>query len=223
MSDTTSFLKVMDAAIKVALFNRFKTILGLTNVNDDVVQYPKEVAFRQVSEKRARAVVEFINVWRETSNFSWARQRTAVARREILLSYADPHTKTRIISAKAIPADLGYRFWWWTKDYDKYNQVVESYSWWRQQNPNLGINFAESYPLELDLHFGEVVDESTVDTMFDQGLYFVGSAPINVDAWLVEGLSDFTVQSIIKSIYDDTVSGSDVLMERETIVPPPQV
>jgi len=219
MSTDTSFLKVMDAAIKVALFNRFKTILGLTNVNDDVVQSPKDVAFRQISEKRGRAVVEFINVWRETSNFSWSRQRTAVARREITLAYTDPNTKTQIISAKAIPVDLGYIFWWWTKDYDKYNQVVESYSWWRQQDPNLSINFDDAYPLELDLHFGEVVDESTVETMFDQGLYFVGSAPINVDAWFVEGLSNYAIQTIIKSIYDSTVSGQNILMESETIVP----
>jgi hypothetical protein len=59
--------------------------------------------------------------------------------------------------------------------------------------------------------------------MFDQGLYFVGSAPINVDAWLMEGLSDATIQTIIKTIYDNTVPGQSIFLESETIVPPPQV
>ena len=215
----SSFIKVIDRAVQALVYAKFKDLLGLVDYNTDTIFYPKEVAFRNIAEKRGRSVVEFINIWRETSKFAWDRQRSSVSRRDIMLTYTDPVGKESITAARAIPLEVRYNVWFWTKDFDKYNQVLEAYSWWQHENPNLNMNYNDEYPLEMDLHFGETEDESTVPTMFDTGTYFVLRAPISVDAWIIKSAEDVkTIQTIIISIYDETVEANPVLLEQETIV-----
>jgi len=214
----SSFLKVIDRGVQALLYAKFKDILGLVDFNADTVFYPKEIAFRNIAEKRGRAVVEFINVWRESSSFDWSRQRSAVARQDILLNYVDPVGKETMTTARAIPLNLAYNAWFWTKDYDKYNQIAELYSWWQHENPNLSINYNDVYPLEMDMHFGEAEDESTVPTMYDTGTYFVLKAPIMIDAWIMKSYDVKTIQKIIISIYDETVEANPQLLETMTLL-----
>ena len=204
----TSFMKVMDKGLQTAVFNRFKDILSITDINNDTVLFPKEIAMRTIAEKRGKVAVEFINLWREATRFSWELQRTPVARLGINLEY-DDGTHKRIINEKAVPVHLEYGVWWWTKDYDKYNKCVERYLFWQHTDPNLNINYTaglSNYPLEMDLHFGEITDESTTPDMFDKGLYFVMYAPVIVDGWVFTDNLVRTVKKLMISIYDNTVT-----------------
>lgn len=216
----TSFIKVIDRGLQALVYAKFKSILGLTDVNNDSVIYPKDVAFRKISEKRGRAVVEFFNIWRESMEFDWARQRSAVARQDMYLKFSSP-SRTDLLAARSIPVTLTYNAWFWTKDYDKLQQLAEDYSWWQHTDPNLNINYNEVYPMEMDLHFGASVDESTTEEMFDKGLYFVLRVPIIVDGWIIKDFSDKTIKKIIISIYDDSaVPSNPQLLEQETLILP---
>jgi len=214
-----SFVKIMDRAVQALIYAKFKTVMNLTDVNTDSVIWPRDVAFRKISEKRGRGVVEFFSLWRETMNFDWSRQRTAVARIEQYLAFTDAE-RTDIRSARAIPATLDYNVWFWTKDYDILQQISEEYMWWRHTDPNLNLNYDDTYPMEMDLHFGEAVDESAVEQMFDRGLYFVLRAPITVDAWLIKDFSVKTIKKIIISVYDETVEENPQLLFTETLILP---
>ena len=215
-----SFVKVIDRGVQTLVYARFKTILGLTNLTTDSAIWPKDVAFRNIAEKRGRSVVEFFNVWRTSMEFDWQRQRTAVSRRSMYMSFKDAN-RNEILETRAVPSTMHYDVWFWTKDYDKLQQVTEEYMWWQHEDPNLNINYNDIYPMEMDLHFGPPQDESTVNTMFDQGLYFVLHVPITVDAWIIKGYEEKTIKKIIISIYDDSaVPSNPVLLEQETLIMP---
>ena len=152
-------------------------------------------------------------------SFDWQRQRTAVSRRPMYLQFKDA-TRSEILEARAVPATMNYDVWFWTKDYDKLQKVTEEYMWWQHEDPNLNINYNDLYPMEMDLHFGEPMDESTTDTMFDQGLYFVLHVPIVVDAWIIKGYEEKTIKKVIISIYDETIPTQPQLLEQETLILP---
>lgn len=201
--------------------------MGLTDLNNDSLFYPKEVAMRKMAEKRGRDVVEFFNVWRESFSFDWARQRTPVARNGMYMKFEDA-TRNNILEAKAVPARLEYNVWFWTKDYDKMQQLNEEYIWWVQEFPNLSLNYNGIYPMEMYMSFGEVVDESSTPVMYDQGLYFVMRAPISLEGWIVRDKDNYgnllkvrTLKKIIISIYDDSaVPPNPQLIAQETLVLP---
>jgi len=217
----TSFMQVIDKGIQAAVFNRFKDILSITDMSNDTVLFPKEIAMRTIAEKRGKAAVEFINLWREVTNYDWALQRTPVSRLGINLEY-DDGTKKRIINVKTVPVHLEYGVWWWTKDYDKYNRCAEKYLFWQQENPNLDVNYnagLSNYPLEMDLHFGEVSDESTTPDMFDKGLYFVMHAPVIVDGWVFTDSLVRTVKKVVVTVYDNTYTDTTppILWQEEIV------
>ena len=209
-------LKVIDKGIQALVFEKFKDILGLTDMNRDSVLYPKEVAFRQIAEKRGEAVTEFISLWREPMSFSWERQRTSVARAGIMTQYQNPVTKADIEIVRAVPVDLTYNVWFWTKNYEKYNEIAEKYLFWQQTNPNLFCTYDVDLPLEYDLHFGELADESTVDRMFDSGVYFVLRVPVKVDGWVFDTSTVKTIQKIVLKVYDNQIEAEPVLLYEET-------
>ena len=123
---TTSFIQIMDSGIKTLVFDKFKSYLNITDSNEDLVFYPKEIAQRKVAEKRGEGTVEFISVWRDNLEFDWTRQRSPVARNGIRLQYVDSLTKTQVVTVKAVPATIGYKFWLWSRDLDSIMKAVEA-------------------------------------------------------------------------------------------------
>ncbi len=59
-----------------------------------------------------------------------------------------------------------------------------------------------AYPVELDMHFGPLVDESTVAEKYDKGSIYVMRTPVTIDgmALLVDTVK--TVKTITLTIYD---------------------
>lgn len=211
MSDT--FIKVVDAALRTRLYYKFKDILSLTSVSNDTGIFPKEIALRQISEKRGKVEMEFINIWRQRTLFDWKRQQTVIARRGI------PVVSSSAGSAylKAVPAKLEYKAWFWSKDKDKLNSVTQTYMLWHQDDPNLDLYYNDTYPLELDLHFGDIEDESPIEDMFNRGLYFVISCPITIDSWIFSPDLIGIIETIYLDVSNDAVDEDGVLLYSSTI------
>jgi len=205
---SSSFTKIIDNSLKTLLFTKFATILGIDqsgtvvdNINKGIVQCPQEIALREIAEKRGETFLEFINFWRMGTSPSWSRQRTSTARRGFYVATTDDD-KTETIHLKAMPVDLNYNVWFWSKDLDKVYQCIEKYIFWQQDNPNLILSYDDTYSLELDLHFGEIVDESTIDEKYTSGMLFIYKLPIKVDAWIFEGINYSTIKKIALRCYD---------------------
>jgi hypothetical protein len=213
-----SFLKLIDQSVQALIYLRFKTIMGYTNMNKDSAIWTKEVSMRHIAEKRGEHEVEFFNVWRETVGLAWDRQRSPLARRGLMLNFNDG-SKSDIRTSKAMPVNLGYRFWLWSQDLDKINKAIESYLFWQHQNPNLNMSYDGTYPIELDMHFADVVDESPINTQFDRGLYFVYSFYLGIDGWVLTDFNQKTVKKIIIKLWDDVEApGEDVLLREFSLV-----
>jgi hypothetical protein len=125
--------------------------------------------------------------------------------------------KTDLVRVYSVPVDLQYSFWAWSKDPEKINVVTERYLFWQHRDPNLDILYNDKYPLELDLHFGDVIHESPVENMFDQGLYFVNRYPVKVDGWVFVDDTLKTVHKIVLSVYV-TENQQNTLIFREEYV-----
>ena len=208
--------------MKTLLYHRFGSVLGIStqsgseedNINKGVIQVPKEVALRAVAEKRGENFLEFINFWRMGTSPSWSRQRTPVARRGMYLSTTDGN-KTDTVHVKAVPVDLNYNVWFWSKDLDKVYQCIEEYLFWQHDDPNLKLKYNDKYEIEPDLHFGEIVDESTVDEMYAKGLIFTFKMPIKIDAWVLKGFSFKTISKLVLTFYDKNsiTNYSEIVLE----------
>jgi hypothetical protein len=207
-----TFLKDIDEALRSVVYTKFLDNMGFSsNESDDVIFYPKEIAQRIISEKRGVATLEFANIWRIGTNVDWTRQRTPLARRGLYGAYVDGEApssevsgeKIALFTAKTVPATLDYNIWFWSQDRDKLNAVTETYLFWQHVNPNLDIYYNDVYPLEFDLHFGEIIDESDLPSMFEIGRYFVIRVPIRVEGWVFSATSTKTIKKIIVTLYDE--------------------
>lgn len=214
-----SFLCSYDLAIKTVLYSKFASILGIdtqssseeTNINRGIFQIPRSVAPRIAAEKRGQTFLEFINFWRVGASFSWARNRTPLSRRGMWTATSADGADS--IHVKAIPIDLSYDAWFWSKDLDKIYQVIEEYVFWQQDNPNISLLYNDKYELTPDLHFGEIVDESTVGEQFEQGIIYVYRMPIKLDAWILKGLSFKTIYKIRLTVRDkDEITNYEEIM-----------
>jgi hypothetical protein len=198
--------------LKTLLFSKFATLLGVDesgsavdNINKGIVQCPQEIAMRELAEKRGETFLSFMNFWRTGISFSWDRQRTSVARRGFYVTIDDDKLETTQV--KAVPVDIQYDVWLWSKDLDKIYQCIEKYMFWQQDNPNMSITYDSLYTLGLDLHFDEVVDESTVEEKYESGIMFVYRFPIKIDAWIFEDSNVAAINRIVLNLYDkDEVS-----------------
>lgn len=212
----TSFLKVMDQGLQALLYAKFKSALELTNLNKDTALWPKEVALRKIAEKRSKTTMEFINVWRNRTYPAWDRVRSPLARHGMLMKFKNEEDREQIDLLKAQPIDLEYDFWIWTKDLDKLQRAVETYLFWQFNDPNLNLSYNNLYPIELDLHFGEVEDESPVEELYSKGLYFVSRFPLKVDGWVMLPSSVRTVKRIVITLYDE--SGDEPVMISQEVL-----
>ena len=219
----TSFLQTIDIGLRGLLYTKFEDILGLEDINRGVLFRPKETALRHVSEKKGNTEIEFINVWRTRTAPNWKLMRSPVARRGMLTELINEGT-TDIAVIKAVPAALEYNVWFWTKKLENLSLITERYLFWQHENPNLNLDFTlsydaieTSYPTELDLHFGELIDESTVDEEFDQGIIYRMRVPVKIDGWVFVATSLKRINKIVFTVYD----GDDLQTDdqyREVIV-----
>ena len=188
--------KEYDEGIKALLFSRFKTILGIENLEqkNGIVLAPLEIALREMAERRQENYLDFISVYRSSWGPSWSRQRTPLARRGVWL---DQNTHV-----KAQPVDINYDVWFWSKDVDKLYEAMEHYIFWQQDFPKVTLTYADTYEITPDLHFGDVVDESTYGDKYDKGIIFRFRAPVKVDGWILKSESVGIVERIRLTVYD---------------------
>ena len=202
-----SILYSYDFAIRAILYDRFATILGIdsqssseeANINLGIFQIPRAAAPRIAAEKRGQTFLEFITFWRTGAAFSWKRNRTPISRRGLWVA-SDAEGNT--IHVKGVPIDLTYDVWFWSKDIDKIYQIIERYVFWQQDNPNVSITYDDAYTLTPDLHFGEIVDESTIGEQFSEGITYVYRMPIQLDAWILESTSSKIIHKIRCTVRD---------------------
>jgi len=221
----TSITQAVDSALKTLLYTKFADILGISTgsgstadkINKGVVQIPNDVALRIVSEKRGSDFLEFINFWRMGTSPSWDRQRTPLARRGMYLSTNSAKTST--VQVKAQPVDLNYNSWFWSKKLDKVYQCIERYILWQQSYPKIDLTYVfdndNSFEYSPDLHFGEIVDESTVSEQFEKGICYIYKMPIKIDAWVLDGFSFKTITKILLKVYDkdEVTNYSEIVVE----------
>ena len=86
----------------------------------------------------------------------------------------------------AVPADMDYTFWVWSRDLDALNDCVETFLFWTQTNPKLAMTLDDKYSLNYDLRFGRSRDESPLDAMYDKGKYFVKGFQFTLEGWLFQ-------------------------------------
>lgn len=228
----SSILYGYDWAIKAALYTKFASILGIDtqsslqedNINLGVFQFPKEVAQRVAAEKRGETFLEFINFWRTGAVFSWARNRTPLSRRGLWLATTGVGGLTSV-HVKVVPIDIHYNAWFWSKNLEKIYEVIEEYVFWQQNNPSISLSYYDRYdvdkvtPYELtpDLHFGEIVDESTVPEQYEKGIMHVYRMPITLDAWILKAPEQpfKTIQKIKITIrdLDEVVDFEEIIVE----------
>lgn len=204
----TSFLQVIDLGLRGLLFTKFSDILNLDTINSGVALYPREIAQKEVADKRGATEVEFINLWRTRVTPDWDRMKTGAARRGMMMEYTDSN-KTDMVNIKAVPVTLEYSVWFWTLSREKLNLIAERYLFWQQDDPNLSMSYEIKvdgnefeYPIELDLHFGELVDESTVAEKYEKGQIFILQVPITVDGWVLVPSTTKTIITIYLTVYD---------------------
>lgn len=213
-----TFLYAIDRGLQTLLYVKFGDILDLDSVNKGVLYNPKEIALREKSEKEGRVELEFINVWRTMTRRTWERQRTAMGRRGLALDYVDSVTKTDINIAKGVPVHLEYTVWFWTLKKDKLNELAETYLLWQHSDPNLYLNWLDTYPVEFDLHFGEMLDESTIREKYEKGTIYCMSAPVIVDGWVFELDTEKAIHSIHLTYYDQNDLSEDTSPTYEEII-----
>ena len=239
----SSFLKVLDLAVETLVFNKFKDLLFVQTLGvsgysgysgsliNDISFMPKEVAFRHISEKRGKVELEFMNLWRSGIAFPWERNRSVLAIRDLEIPTSDSISgysgysgasgysgySGLIGSLRTVPAKLSYDFWVWSKDKDKLNAVSERYMFWKFRDPNLNLSLNGEIPLEFDLHFGDITDESTETSMFEKGLYFVHKFPLLLDGWIFELAMTKIIETIYIKGYDNTVNPLGQLLWSTTI------
>jgi len=216
-----SFTRSIDLALRALLFSKFAGVLGIDqsgtsveNINKGIVQTPKEIALREIAEKRGEDFLEFMNFWRMGTSPSMGRQRTPVARRGFYVADTTSD-KIDIKNVKAIPVDLNYNVWFWSKSLDKVYQCIEEYLFWQQDNPNLTLSYDTDYALEFDLHFGEIVDESSISEKYSSGIIFVYKLPIKIEGWIFKSSTSKVIQKIILTEYnkDDVDDYSEIVVE----------
>jgi len=195
-----SFIKTLDESMKSLVFTKFGTYFGLTDIDSDIVFFPKDIQMRKIAEKRGSDSVEFIGLWRTGVEFDWARNNSPIARRGLNLQYTDAG-RSEMIIAKAVPVKISYDMWFWTRCLDTMMTATESYLFWQFSNPNLVLNYLDQYPLELDLKFGPVIDESPLGQVYDKGTYFVSRMPIYLDGWIFTTFTSKTILTIILDVY----------------------
>lgn len=185
-----SIFHLLDVAMRSLLYTKFGSVMGINtlastseeNINKGVVQIPKGVALRELAEKRGTNFLEFINFWRHGSgSIDWNRQNTRIARSGITMT-GDTANDTVVV--RAVPVTVEYEVWFWSQDYNKIGLADTEYLFWAQENPQMDMSLNGVYPLEFDLHFSQIYDESPIEQKYEVGQYFVHRMVVTLDGWV---------------------------------------
>lgn len=203
-----STLYISDTAIRSLLYQKFGSHLGLDTyqpteeecINKGVLIIPRELAQREVAEKRGDTSVDFISLWRMGESFDWSRNRTVVGRKgmEVFLD------QSRTMRIFAVPATLSYAFWVWTRSLDIINLCVEDYLFWQHRYPKLQLMLNDVFPLEYDLHFDGCFDENSLEGKYTVGPYFIRRFGLTVDSWIFQTEELKLIKKIQMTIFDST-------------------
>ena len=157
---TTSWTQIVDNAVKLMIFNRFGSFLNISDPNKDLIFTPKQLAQRQIAEKRGEGTVEFISVWSDPVKFDWARQNSPTGRKGFTMEYTagSGGSNSQIVTIKAVPVLMDYKFYVWSLYLDEIKLVIESYSKWIHDYPNLKIFYSGLFEMDMYLKFGNPVD-----------------------------------------------------------------
>jgi hypothetical protein len=203
-----------DVALKSLLYDRFADTIGINitssktdNMNQGLFQCPFEIAQREASEKRSTNFLEFMHFYRIGMNPSWDRQRTVLAQRGLWALMDKDADKRLLTNIKAQPVDLLYSVWFWSKSWEKLNLCMENYIFWQQENPKVVVSYDigdDKYPIAIrpDLHFGEIVDESTYPEKYEVGTKFIIRMPIKMDGWVFKSTTLKPIRKIRLTVYD---------------------
>jgi hypothetical protein len=203
MAATTSWIQVMDNAFSLMVFNRFGSILSLTDSNADLTFVPKDLALRFVAEKRGSGTTEFLSAWRSSAMFDWARQNTAIARKGMQMEYIDSSaagSKSGIVTVKAVPIKMSYKFWAWSRSLDKLALVTESYMKWIHDHPNMLIAYSGLYEMDMYLTFGETTDVTDYN-IWDKNKNFCFEFPVEIEGWVLTSVVSPTIKKIIIDVF----------------------
>jgi len=217
-----SFLKITDEGVRAAIWAKFYSVMGFSELDllqNNIVLYPKPVAFREISEMRDRTRMEFMNLWRESMvkdrsrlNLSAASGGVPVVFTDGLDDSGEVEENTGIVNIKATPVILNYNLWFWSLDRDKLNNVAELCLFWEHNTPYVTLNFDDTYPIDLNIKMtGDIIDESPIDTMRTRGTYYVYRVPIEVEGWALSDAQVKTIKTIYVKIYDqDDIAEADI-------------
>jgi hypothetical protein len=223
----TNMIGLTTEGLFLEIIERFAGVLPKAEVNKDIIFVPDELALRfrgerdRTTQGKAKNVegkdepvnkyrLEFINVWLEGAAFSWARQRTAVARTGMNVGYDNEEEKNAVTIFKAVPLDMRFYFSFWTKHKEQMDAFMQTFIFWQQDNPKVRLYYDEDKKLELDIAIEPEIDidASRFINMFDKGKYWKHTFRMTVDSWLFEGVAVRTA----KEIHIDTFISGDVIL-----------
>lgn len=208
-----NFISMVDMAATELIYSKFgETIYGaesgLPARNNLVMFEPPEVLQRKYAEKEGKSHLNFAGVWRTSAEFNWEIQRTPVARRGIDIFYddADP---TKVINYKSVPFKMEYDVTFWVDTLDKTRAITEIYLFWTQTEPKLKLTLDNLAPVEFDLHFGKLEDDSSLPEQYGKGWYYKLKAPLTIDAWAFIGVDYSVIKKIQMTMFDNGQLSSD--------------
>jgi len=217
-----TFLKIIDEGVRAAIWSKFYSIMGFTALDvlrENIVLYPKPVAFRKISDMRERTRMDFMNLWRESTVLDRKRLTMPAARRGVLVSYTDSlddsgevSEHTGVVRIKAVPTIMSYNLWFWSLDRDKLNSIAEECLFWEHNTPYVRLYFDETYPVDLNVRItGEIFDESPLDDLYKRGTYYVSRVPVEVEGWTFSDAQIKTIKTIYLKVYDrDEIEDEDI-------------
>lgn len=210
-----SFIQTIDLGIQATVFDIFGPIMSLTEYSKDIDFNPKNIAFRNVAEKRGTTQMEFMSIWREPPQFPWERNRTSVARHGLNINEYR-------LNVKAVPVDLEYEITFWSQDFEIIQQVSERYLFWVHKSPKLSLVYEygdSENPLGADFYmkFGRLKDDSQIVEQFTKGKYIAYTMPIKVEGWVFENLDAKEILHIYAKVYDFTKT-EDTEDEKEILL-----
>jgi hypothetical protein len=202
MPTPSSNLGLIDLGLKSLLLNKFASVMGIEAKDENIVLYPKEIALREVAEKRGANSVGFISFYPSGIGVDSERKRTPVATRGIPTIYTS-NAQSRMNVVKAVPVKLAFEIVFWSLSLDKLLAIAEEYLFWQYNSPTLDMSF-NNVPLNFQIiGFNDLIDESTLREKYSKGTIFVYSTQIMIDGWLPRFELDWTVKTIYTTVYDN--------------------
>lgn len=200
MPTPSSTIGIIDLGLKELIKQKFASIMEIAGTDSDIVFFPKEIALREIAEKRAVGTVNFISIWNNLIAPDWKRRRTPLGRKGVSVGYATSGN-TQLSVAKAVPVNLQYEITFWTTKLDTMLKVIEEYLYYPDDNPTLNMSF-NGNNLNFQMEFGSIQDESTIREKYTKGVIYIFSCLMTLDGWLPRFDIDYTIKSIYTTLYD---------------------